>query len=265
MAFKQEKRTNILKCDGCNTRCTLGTFSNGDLNPNTKYKPTINGTEIESYINQNGFRTYTNWTSQNTALEQARTICRLCDDYQLPHLNTTTVTQTDKITTAIYLINEITKHTDIRKIRHEKTMALLYLLWLEYQSYTQRYSKIEPDSPMHQLQWNALEFGPSDNEILYTMDYIYQQIHNKQIPTIQQIGFSTHEKDKISDTCSNVSHNYAHAAPNELIFFIKYDLPTWQNTQILTPMFRQSDKEIAHEIDAYLSKRPKFTKTIRNR
>ena len=265
MAFKQEKRTNILKCDGCSNRCTLGTFSNGDLNPNAKYKPTINDTEIESYINQNGIRTYTNWTSQDLAIEQARSICRLCDNYQLPHLNTTKPAWPDKITTATYLINEITKNTDIRKIRHEKTMALLYLLWLEYQSNTQRYTKIEPDSPMQHLQWNALEFGPSDNEILYAMDYIYQQIYNRQIPTIQQAGFSTHEKDKISDACSNTLHNYAHAAPNEIIFFIKYDLPTWENTKILTPMFRQSDKEIAQEIDAYLSKRPKFINFVRKR
>ena len=143
MPFSQNKRTNILKCDGCNERCDLTPVSNDALNANKRYKPAIAGTQIDSYTNQNGAKMYTaDWTSYDIATEQARTICRLCDKYQLPHLAKPAKSAwPDKVTTAIYLINQIIQQPiDIRRINNEKTMALLYLLWLEYQSLEQKYT-----------------------------------------------------------------------------------------------------------------------------
>lgn len=273
MPFSQNKHTNILKCDGCNERCDLTPVSNDALNANKRYKPAIAGTQIDSYTNQNGAKMYTaDWTSYDIATEQARTICRLCDKYQLPHLaKPAKFARPDKVTTAIYLINQITQQPiDIRRTNNEKTMALLYLMWLEYQSLEQKYTQIPTDSPLNAIQWHAYEFGPADPDIYYAIDYINQQIHNKQIPTINAAGFDTPcDQARISAACANTFNNYAHAAPNEITLFVKYNLrewqKTWQDNKVFTPMFKITQNATALEIDQYLAQRAKFIQFTKKR
>lgn len=178
MPFTQKNKINILKCDGCYERCELGAASNDSYNPNERYKPSINGQTIHRYINPNGkTEIITNWTTYERAIETARTISHLCDNYTPPHLTAPiTKNKHDIINTATYLLSEMIDCDKINKIQDIKIMSLLYLLWLEYQSHEQKYTRISPDSPMNNFDWLAWEYGPANNQISPNIAFIRHQI-----------------------------------------------------------------------------------------
>ena len=99
---------------------------------------------------------------------------------------------------------------------------------------------------------------------------MWDALYNKQIPTIDAAGFDNPcDQARISTACTNTFNNYAHAAPNEIILFVKYNLAewqkTWQNSKMFTPMFKTTQNATALEIDQYLAHRAKFIQFTKKR
>ena len=92
MSFTQEKKTNILHCNGCKKHCSLG-FR---LAEEEYYFPTIGGVVINSFLDENdNIRTTVKTKSTLSKkgiehpydqtvymLNMAREIARLCDNYK---------------------------------------------------------------------------------------------------------------------------------------------------------------------------------------
>ena len=263
MPFTQKNKINILKCDGCYERCELGAASNDSYNPTERYKPSINGQTIHRYINPNGkTEIITNWTTYERAIETARTISHLCDNYTPPHLTApVTKNKHDIINTATYLVSEMIDCDKINKIQDIKIMSLLYLLWLEYQSHEQKYTRISPDSPMNNFDWLAWEYGPANNQISPNIAFIRHQIQNKQIPTFTDAGFAFSERIPLSNALSNIYNYHQHIPTEDLVMFNKYELNEWRSTQLFKPMFTNSPARNAAEVDTYLLKKPLLIQT----
>ncbi len=258
MPFIQTNKTNICKCDGCPERCELGATSNHSYNPNERYKPAINGKTIERFLSQNGTLEHiTNWTSYTAAIEQARAISRLCDNYTLPHLTTPTKQpKFNKISVATTLISKITDNIQRDKPQDIKIMALLYLLWLEYQTTQSKYTKIPTNSPISCFEWKAWEFGPCDSEIYQNLSFIRSQIQNKKTPTLEESGFLHTEQDTLSIAIQNTYNYCQNISIDNLVMFNKYNLGEWGQTKMFKRMFTNPPTANANECDLYLKNRP---------
>ncbi len=265
MPFSQTNQTNIRKCDGCPERCELGATSNHSYNPNERYKPAINGQTIERFLSQNGtLEQITNWTSYTAAIEQARAISRLCDNYTLPHLiNLDKQPKFNKISVATYLISKFTDQIQNNTPKNIKIMALLYLLWLEYQTTKSKYTKIPTDSPISCFEWKAWEFGPCDSEIYNSLDFIRSQIQNKKTPTFEESGFLRAEQTTLSIAIENTYNYCQNISIDDLVMFNKYNLGEWGQTQMFKRMFTNPTTANANECDLYLKNRHTLFNTIK--
>ena len=92
MSFTQETLVNINRCDGCEKHCKLYYVTvEKESGIAHAFYPTIGGKKIETYINENGFKTdaikynigFDNETDHiEEVIIKARKIARLCDHYK---------------------------------------------------------------------------------------------------------------------------------------------------------------------------------------
>ncbi len=85
--FVQDQELNILKCNGCQERCELGACNTWRVLEKGavtySYMPTIGGQTINLYKDQNGkSQTIPTGLTPDEAIEEARKICRFCDNYK---------------------------------------------------------------------------------------------------------------------------------------------------------------------------------------
>ena len=91
MSFTQETLVNTNRCDGCEKHCKLYYVTvEKESGIGHDFYPTIGGKKIETYINENGFKTnaikYNIGFNETANIEKviimAREIARLCDHYK---------------------------------------------------------------------------------------------------------------------------------------------------------------------------------------
>ena len=83
MSSNKEKRTEIIRCDGCEKKCELNAIESA--NPHSAgfyeayYMPTINDLVINAYINSKGEVIYVQASkSTKEAIQQAQLIAKAC-------------------------------------------------------------------------------------------------------------------------------------------------------------------------------------------
>ena len=91
MSFTQETLVNTNRCDGCEKHCKLYYVTvEKESGIGHDFYPTIDGKKIETYIDENGFKTnaikYNIGLNETANIEKviinAREIARLCDHYK---------------------------------------------------------------------------------------------------------------------------------------------------------------------------------------
>ncbi|MBR4891598.1 MAG: hypothetical protein IKZ34_00245 [Alphaproteobacteria bacterium] len=160
--------------------------------------------------------------------------------------------------TLVYIVNEITKHQNIKNMPTLKIARLLYLLWLEYASLYPEY-KIPAKSPMNNMVFANYERGPSEEVFCCEADKVRSDILSGKIPKFSQTEFHQSEKIRLEHAFEVVRNSYSYFRQEELCGFITVDLVLSRKKPKIK-LLEINEKEKFEEVSEYVKNRGYFEK-----